>query len=223
MKCLLIEDDARLAGHLISRLRDHGIVVAHAWNPAELSRILQENNMFELVILDRMLGQVDAKEFLPEIKRKWEMVPIMILSAISTPNERTELIDMGADDYLGKPFSTNELIARLRALVRRKNPGVTNFLKVGNLMIDFVQRIVSVGETNENLPAKEFLLLRALSQEVGRVWSKTDLLDYVWGQNANVDTNVVEATVTNLRKRLSAIGADLQIKNMRNVGYWIET
>jgi DNA-binding response OmpR family regulator len=223
MKCLLIEDDARLAGHLISSLRDQGFIVTHAWNRHNIFKILSESSVFDIVILDRMLGTLDAKEFVSEIKRKWPTAPILVLSAISTPNERTDLLDMGADDYIGKPFSTNELIARLRALVRRNHPPSANFIKIGNLVIDFMKRIVSIGDTAENLPAKEFLLLRALSQEVGRVWSKTDLLDYVWGHNVNVDSNVVEATVTNLRKRLAAIGAHVQIKNMRNVGYWIES
>ena len=222
MELLLVEDDAKIAIHLISVLRKQDFDVKHLSDHVDVQKALHESSSIDMVVLDRMLGAFDAKELIPQIREKWPAVPILVLSAISTPNERAELIDMGADDYLGKPFSTQELISRLRALVRRRASADIYFLKVGNLVIDLVKRIASVGTAIGHLTPKEFLLLRVLCQERGRVWSKNDLLKYVWEQNADIDTNVVEATVANLRKRLAEIGADVKIKNARNSGYWIE-
>lgn len=222
MKVLLVEDDSRLVGHLIPSLKDHGFVVNHVHNLEGLGSALQESGLVDVVILDRMLGSSDSKNSLSQIRERWPNASIVVLSAISTPNERTDLLNMGADDYLGKPFSTSELIARIRALLRRIAVPVGNYVQMSNLVIDLVQRTIAVEGTAEVLPAKEFLLLRALSQKPGRIWSKSDLLDYVWGQAADVGTNVVEATITNLRKKLFDLQANVAIKNMRNSGYWIE-
>ena len=222
MDLLLVEDDAKIAKHLISVLREQGFDVKHLSDHVEVQRVLHESSSVDMFVLDRMLGTFDAKELIPQIREKWPATPILVLSAISTPNERSELIDMGADDYLGKPFSTQELISRLRALVRRRASTDVYFLKVGDLVLDLVKRIATVASAVVHLTPKEFLLLRALCQERGRVWSKNDLLQHVWEQNVDVDTNVVEATVANLRKRLSEIGAEVKIKNARNSGYWIE-
>lgn len=222
MKLLLIEDDITLAEHLLPNLKDHGFLVNHVANATELKESLQFPEKIDAIILDRLLGSTDTKNLLPQIRKAWPLIPILVLSAISTPSERTDLINLGADDYMGKPFMTLELVARVRALLRRTSVPVGGYLHIGNVMIDSVKRIVSVGETAESLPAKEFLLLKVLCEEPGRVWSKNQLLDYVWGHSTDVDTNVVEATTTNVRKKLLGMGAKVSIKNMRNVGYWIE-
>ena len=222
MKLLLVEDDSRLADHLKIGLRDQGFNIDHATCKEDLDQSLKYSDKIDFILMDRLLGAFDSKIMLPQIRKKWPTVPILILSAISTPNERAELINLGADDYLGKPFGTAELLARIRALIRRTSTPVGGYHQLGNLIIDSIKRIISVGEVSESIPAKEFLLLRALSQDTGKVWSKNDLLDYVWGQASEVDTNVVEATMANVRKKLTDIGATITIKNMRNTGYWIE-
>ncbi len=223
MKILLAEDDIRLAEHLVSNLREHGFLIKHVSDKVGLECSLADSDKIDVIILDRLLGAFDSKHLLPKMRQKWSGTPILVLSAISTPNERTDLLNMGADDYLGKPFSTQELIARVRALLRRTSAPTGNFIQVGNLTINSIKRIILVGNSFDVLPAKEFVLLLTLCQEPGRVWSKDDLLDYVWGHATEVETNVVEATITNLRKKLSEIGANIMIKNMRNTGYWVET
>lgn len=221
MKLLLIEDDAKLAEHLGQNLKEHGFVVKPVGAVVDLKEVLTSSTPYEFILMDRLLGATDSKVFLPDIKKKWPMAPIIVLSAISTPNERTDLINLGADDYLGKPFSTQELIARMRSLLRRSANPVGNFLQVDDLVVDLIRRVISVGDRAENLPTREFALLRTLAQDPARVWSKDELLDYVWGHNANVDTNVVESTIANVRRKLSEIGASVTIRNMRNAGYWI--
>lgn len=223
MKLLLIEDDAKLVEHLIENLRDNSFMVSTATTADEINLYLESSNSFDVIVLDRLIGSTDSKVFLPAIRKKWPTTPLLILSAISTPNERTELLNMGADDYVGKPFSMQELVARIKVLLRRSTPvQASNFIQIGNLIIDTMARTISVGQRTENLPAKEFLLLRAMSQDTKKIWSRNDLLDYVWGQSTSIETNVVESTITNLRKRLTDISANVIIRNMRNAGYWIE-
>jgi DNA-binding response OmpR family regulator len=222
MKVLLIEDDIRLAGYLIASLNEHGFIVSHIASADDLVQSLTESHPADVILLDRLLGGFDSKQDLPRVREKWPHASILILSAISTPNERTELLNMGADDYLGKPFSTSELIARIRASLRRTTAPAGNYVQLGNLVVDLIQRSISVDGHAELLPSKEFQLLRTLIQKPGRIWSKNELLDYVWGQAPDVGTNVVEATVANLRKKLQELYARVNIKNMRNSGYWIE-
>lgn len=223
MEILIIEDDQRLSNHLTKNLAAQGFNVRLAENKQQFENELQSNTFCEVILLDRLIGDTDAKHWLAKIRLKWPKIPILILSAISTPNERSDLINMGADDYLGKPFSTSELVARLKSLIRRSTPGSSDYLQVSELVLNTVARTISHGDATITLPSKEFLLLRILCREVGRVWSKRDLLDYVWGQqNLEIETNVVEATVTNLRKRLQELGTQVEIKNARSVGYWLE-
>lgn len=221
MRLLLLEDDLKLALHLEDSFKDHGFLSIIVSSYKELCDTLKSPITVDFVIMDRILGTFDSKDLLPEIKNKWPSAPTIILSAISTPNERTDLINLGADDYIGKPFSTLELVARIRALLRRTSMPGGNYLQVGNVMIDSMKRIISVGNKTDCLPAREFSLLRTLAQDPNRIWSKEDLLDYIWGQSSAVETNVVESTVTNVRKKLEELGANVLIRNMRNAGYWI--
>lgn len=221
MKLLLVEDDTKLAEHLCESLKDHGFLVTHIASQSELNEALQAPLKIDFILLDRLLGTFDTKNQIPAIRKKWPAVPLIVLSAISTPNERTDLLDLGVDDYVGKPFATHELVARVRALLRRSSVPVGNYLRVGNLIIDSIKHVVSVGDKAEMLPTREFALLRTLAQDPSRIWSKDELLDYVWGQSSSVDTNVVESTVTNVRKKLHDLGANAVIRNMRNAGYWI--
>ena len=178
----------------------------------------------ELILLDRLLNQFDSIELLPEIKRVFPGARILILSAINTAAEKADALDRGADDYLGKPFSVSELMARLRALARRPTlapaPG---YLRAGNVVLDTMSRVAIIGSRKISLPNKEFMVLRALIQKPGQVFKKGVLFEQVWDSSTELETNVVEATITNLRRKLEDAAADVKIKNMRNAGYWIET
>lgn len=222
MKVLLIEDDLKLADHITRNLREQTLMVEHVADMNSLQAQIDANTRYDLVILDRLIGQKDTKQDLPRLRAKWPEAPVLVLSAISTPQERSDVLNLGADDYLGKPFSTQELIARLNVLSRRRTQAPNPFLRVGDLVVDTVQRTLTVQGRTENLPAKEFLLLRILCKEPGRVWSRDELLDYIWGSSVHLDTNVVEATVANVRRKLESLGAQAKIKNMRNAGYWIQ-
>lgn len=221
MKILLIEDDTTLVSHLSESLKEQGFITTVATSSQELAEILESPFWPDLILMDRLLRSFDTKEFFPRLRQKWPSVPAIILSAISTPNERTDMLNLGADDYLGKPFSTQELMARIRVQLRRNSSSQSGFLQVGNLIVDSMKRVVSVGEKSEALPAREFAVVRTLAQDPTRIWNKEELLDYVWGQTSSVETNVVESTIANVRRKLEVLGADVSIRNMRNAGYWI--
>ncbi len=235
MHVLLIEDDQQLCEHLSVSLKQQGFTVTSLGRPEELDGLLNEssNTMrrrqqtvpaepYSVVVLDRLLGTFDTKQFLPRLKAHWPEIPVVVVSAISTPDERTDLLNLGADDYIGKPFSTAELVARLRVVQRRLQKGGKHFVRLGNTQLDVMKRVIAVADSSAALPAKEFLLMQVLCEQPGRVWNRSDLLQAVWSMDPSSETNVVEATVTNLRRRLVNLSSNLEIRNIRNAGYWIE-
>lgn len=221
-RVLLVEDDIRISEHITKLLQAEGMAVDSATNMSELDTYMSRPSEPQAVILDRLLGQSDSKERMSDIKKRWPSIAILIISAINTPVERAELLNLGADDYLGKPFLSQELLARVHAILRRSAASQGNYRKVGDLVLDIPRRILSSGNFYESLPTKEFMLMKLLSEDSGRVFSRNELLDMVWGNALEVETNVVEATIANLRKRITHLGSSVQIKNMRNVGYFLE-
>lgn len=223
MKVLLIEDDNEISQFVSQYLNTKGVAVTTALSRLDIESAMRTKEAFSCIVLDRLIENIDTKSLLPDFKKIWPQVPIIILSAISTPEEKTELLNLGADDYLGKPFSAGELLARIQARSRNIQVSQEQFLRQGNTVVDLLKRKVLVKDQQLSLPSKEFLLLQNLMKEPGKVWSKTDLLDSIWGTYLKSESNVVETTIMNLRKKLSEMGSDIQVKNSRNSGYWIET
>jgi DNA-binding response OmpR family regulator len=218
---LLAEDDQKLSALLTATLADEGFAVQAIVTADELQAMVAQTNPPGLIILDRLLGPVDTKTQLPNLRKRWPDVPILVISAINTPAERADLINAGADDYLGKPFLTEEMLARARALTRRARAD-SRQRKLGRATFDLTSRRLHAGPRFESLPQREFMLLNILSAHPGKVYSRPELLESVWGNSNHSETNLVEATVTNLRKRLAALDCGIEIKNQRNLGYWIE-
>jgi two-component system, OmpR family, response regulator len=219
---LLIEDDSRLSENISQLFSNEGYKITCIDKAVDIAHALSSSEDYSLIIMDRLLNDHDTKTDVKAIKNRWPASPLMILSAINTPVERTDLLNLGADDYLGKPFMSLELVARVKALNRRASVAPKNYRKIGNTILDITKRTVAVNDTQEILTTKEYLLLKVLSDDMGRVLNKNQLLEYVWGSDTTVESNVVESTITHLRKRLQQLNASLQIKNMRNAGYWLE-
>mgnify|MGYP003345069558 CR=1 FL=1 len=196
--------------------------VTRAFSQEDLLEKQQGSENFDLLVLDRLLGRYDTREALPQIRALWPKAGILFLSAINTPSERAELIDLGADDYLGKPYVASELLARVRSLLRRNSERDKERRIVGRATFDLLSRRVFFGSKYEDLPAKEFVLLNMLSERPGRIVKREDLLVAVWGSSDLAGRNLVEAMVTNLRRRLENLDCGLSIRNQRNVGYWLE-
>ncbi len=223
-KALIVEDDEKIASHVAKLLQEEGWRTHILDSALALSEtLLSRSETYSLIILDRLLGRSDTKNHLRELRSKWPEAQILILSAINTPLERAELLNMGVDDYIGKPFLNQELIARVRALTRRAKAPSEKYRTIGNTVLDLERFSIQVGGKEESLPQKEFALIKLLTKEPGRVLRRDDLLAVVWGEGVSVESNVVEATITHLRRRLETCGSSIKLKNLKNVGYFIET
>lgn len=225
MSVWLIEDEEKLLSMLATSLRSEGFLVRTCASLEEAEALVRSREPApDLVVMDRLLHNRDGIDFIEPLRESYPDVKILVLSAINTAVEKAAALDRGADDYLAKPFSTVELLARMRALGRRPAAGAKalSHIKFSNLLIDTISRAVIIEDKRFNLPNKEFLLLRTFVEHPGKVFSKQALFEQVWDISADAETNVVEATINNLRKRLREMQAQVAIKNMRNAGYWIE-
>lgn len=218
MKLLLIEDEQRLADALSYILKKNGYAVDIAAD-GENGLALAETMVYDLIILDRMLPRRDGISILKEIRRQGIDTPIIFLTAKDAPNDRVEGLDSGADDYLVKPFSTEELLARLRALTRRKYKQLTdNKIRAVGLVLDPLRCEVTKDNKVVKLTVKESRLLELLMSNCGQVITKERILEKVWGYNADIETANVDLYIHYLRKKLNTS----QIVTVRGVGYYLK-
>ncbi|MBS1984593.1 MAG: response regulator transcription factor [Bdellovibrionales bacterium] len=225
MDVLLIEDEIRVLKFLEDALRREGHTV-HPCKSFEEARdfLAAPLKSLDIAIMDRLLHGRDSLDLVAQVRAKVPECGILILSAINSSEEKAAALDKGADDYLSKPFSLVELSARLRALSRRREGPAreTTVMQRGNLTIDPISHIVSADGKRLDLSNKEYLLFYTLVQVPGRVYNKFQLLDKVWDMQFDIESNVVEVTVRNLRRKLEAASASVVIESKRNMGYWIE-
>lgn len=218
-RILIVEDEAKLRNHLVLRMTDEGFSTSISTTYSELeSQIADPVQNFEVVVLDRLLHGRDSASLITQMKNRAPELKILIVSAINTSSEKTALLDLGADDYLAKPFDMDELVARVRVLLRRKQSSLT----FGNVNLNVEKRTVMIGDQELLFQNKEFLLLKTFITSPGKIFNKNFLYEHVWEMSTDVESNVVEATVNKLRRRLEEAGASIFIKSMRNKGYWVE-
>lgn len=222
-RILVIEDEERMARALVRVLRGEGHVVEVAADGREgLSRALDDS--FDLLIVDWMLPGRSGVQVVRGLRAADVNTPALMLTARGQVEDRVEGLDAGADDYLPKPFALQELLARVRALARRPRDagGAGTEIRAGDVTLDPVRHEVRRGGERVDLTAKEFALLAALMQSPGRVFSRSVLLDSVWGVPGEVSTTVVEHYVSYLRKKLDREGESSHIRTVRGVGYTFE-
>ena len=223
-RILIVEDEARLARLIARVLREEGYAPETVGDGRSgLSRALTED--FEVLILDWMLPDRSGVQVVRGLRAAEVGVPVLMLTARDQIEDRVEGLDAGADDYLPKPFAFPELLARVRALTRRPwteegNGGTA--LSAGDVTLDPVRHEVRRGGERVELTAKEFALLATLLQRPGQVFTRSVLLDTVWGASADVYANVVDLYVSYLRKKLDRNGEPSRIRTVRGVGYTFE-
>lgn len=226
MKILLLEDENRVRSFLMETFEREGFTTYSFAKFTDAEEFVTSGDeTFDVAILDRIVGDRDGASLVPVIKKKVSKAKILILSAITSPEERAKLLDIGADDYMGKPYSIVELISRLRALVRRGTSSATvaqDIRQIGDLEIHMLDHRVRCLGKQLDLTPKEFKLLAVLAESPGKVWSKYKLLDLVWNINLDIESNVAEATIKNLRRKLETGSSKVKIESKRNLGYWIE-
>lgn len=221
MKILLVEDEAVLAGMLNKGLKEAGYEVTIAPDGL-IGYDMAVRNQFDVMILDIMLPGMNGMQLCKQLRRQQIDTPILMLTALGTTENIVAGLDSGADDYLLKPFQFAELEARLRTLARRKSPGnnaPADLLQMGALTLNTSTRSASLNGEAVNLTATEYRLLEFMLQNRGRVLSRMELLENVWGIDFNMSTNVVDVYVNYLRKKIDTNPAQKLIHTMIGMGY----
>lgn len=218
MKVLLVEDERDLADVILRELRSEGFAVDHCATGTSALEAL-EDSTYNAVVLDIMLPGPDGISILRRLRGGANTVPVIIISARDAPEERIEGLNLGADDYLPKPFYLNELTARLRAVWRRTAGAGLSVVQVGDLRINLLTREIRRGETSIELTPREFDLLVFLAQRPGRVWSRTQILDHVWEYHFQPGTNLVDVCMRRLRNKVDLPGLTAMLETVRGVGY----
>lgn len=219
MRLLLIEDDLKIAGFVTKGFREAGFQVSHA-SDGETGLAMALANGFDAAVIDIMLPGRDGLAIIDELRQRHIKLPVIILSAKRSLDERIEGLYAGGDDYLTKPFAFSELLARIQALLRRASatPEPTS-IAVGDLSIDLLARTVTRAGKRIALPPREFALLEYLARNAGRVVSKTMIMERVWDYNFDPQTNVVESRICRLRDKLDKGFDNPLIHTLRGVGY----
>lgn len=221
MRILIVEDEIKTAQYLKKGLSEEGFVVDHFDNGLDGLFHAQEGN-YDLIILDIMLPKLNGWEILASLREQAISVPVLCLTARDNVDDRVKGLELGADDYLIKPFSFSELLARVRSILRRGKAVLDTKLIVADLELNFVSRRVTRQGHRIDLTAKEFLLLALLMRHQSEVMSRTLIAEKVWDINFDSDTNVIDVSVRRLRKKVDDSFPVKLIHAVRGVGYVME-
>jgi DNA-binding response OmpR family regulator len=218
MRVLLIEDEQRLAENIIAALRETGLAVDHAAE-GEAGSHLAEEGIYDAIILDLMLPGKSGQRVLQDLRRKKLHTPVLILTAQEGKESVVNLLNTGADDYLGKPFDLGELLARIKALIRRARGVATPILVVSDLELNTVQQAVRRRGQPVDLSPTEYRILEYLIHRPRAVVSQQELLEHLYDFEWEHHSNVIEAHVSNLRRKLNAAGTEPLIETLCHRGY----
>ena len=221
MKLLIVEDELKTAAYLRKGLTEQGFVVDVS-EQGEEGLFTASTTGFDLIILDVMLPERDGWSVLTELRRTGNKTPVLFLTARDSVQDRVKGLELGADDYLIKPFAFSELLARIRNILRRSPGRLPDVLQVADLEIDFIRHKASRAGQRLDLTPKEFALLSLLARRQGEVLTRTLIAEQVWDMNFDSDTNVVDVHVRRLRSKADDPFAKKLIHTVRGVGYVLE-
>ncbi|MFP3677221.1 heavy metal response regulator transcription factor [Pseudomonas kielensis] len=220
MRILVVEDETKMADYLRKALTESGYAVEIALDGLDGQHLAQESE-FDLIILDVMLPGLDGWQLLQIIRRKWQ-TPVLFLTARDSVDDRVKGLELGADDYLVKPFSYAELLARVRTLLRRGPPREVEYFVAGDLSLDLLRRKVTRNGERLTLTNKEFALLHLLLSREGEVLSRSLIASQIWQMNFDSDTNVVDVAIRRLRAKVDDPYSLKLIHTVRGIGYMLE-
>ena len=218
MKILVVEDDPKIASFVQKGLKEQGntVDVSHDGNDGFS---LASTGTYDVILLDIMLPGRDGLSILRSLREDRNTVPVILLTARNGMNERVEGLNLGADDYLPKPFYMEELIARIIAVSRRSSGNSLSVLSHGDLVLNLITRDARNDSGKIDLTSREFNLLELLLRTPGRVYSRTQLLEHVWGYDFDPQTNVVDVYIRRVREKIDLPGSPSHIETVRGVGY----
>lgn len=221
MRILLAEDEKELSNALAVILKHNSYLVDAVYDGADaLNYGLSEN--YDVVILDIMMPRMSGLEVLEKLRKEGIHTPILMLTAKAEIEDRILGLDMGADDYLSKPFAMGELLARVHAMTRRKSEFTPNLIEVGNISLSKESYELSNKKSSLRLGNKEFQMLEMLMNNPKCLISTEQFMERIWGYNAETEINVVWVYISYLRRKLSSLNANVKIKAVRGIGYTLE-
>lgn len=222
MRILLVEDEHSLSDAICEGLRDNFFTVDQAFNGREALDKIEIEQTYDLIILDIMLPKINGLNLLKEMRKRGVKIPVLMLTAKNSIDDKVESFSIGADDYLTKPFDFRELLARVHALLRRDKEIKTSIIKIGDLKIDISKNTVSINENIINLTKKEYQILVYLSINKGRVVTKEELEAHLWDENSQLWSDTLRTHIKNLRKKIEREKCKLMIKTIKGIGYEID-
>lgn len=221
MQILVVEDEKRLADALAQILIEKKYMVDIANDGAD-GLDYAMSGIYDVIILDVMLPKLNGFQVVAEMRKNKIDTPVLMLTAKDQISDKVQGLDAGADDYMTKPFSPDELLARIRALTRRQGEVVLDELEFGSMKLNLSSCDLLCGDNSVHLNFKEFEIMKILMQNTSIVTTKDDLIVKVWGYDSNAVDNNVEVYISFLRKKLEFIGADVEILSLRKIGYRLE-
>lgn len=221
MRLLLAEDERELSAALQAVLKRNHYEVDAVYDGGEAYDYLQTGN-YDGFILDVMMPVMDGFTLLKKIRNERNNVPVLMLTARAEVDDRVQGLDLGADDYLTKPFAMKELLARIRSITRRMTEAESSSLQLGNVVLDLLVFTLEVEGNKERLPNKAFQMLQMLLANPSQIISTERFMEKIWGFDSDADIQVVWVYISYLRKRLKAMGANVVIRAKRNQGYFVE-
>lgn len=221
MKLLYAEDERSLSEAVVDVLEFHKYKVDAVYDGQE-ALDYAENDQYDGIILDVMMPRKNGFEVVQALRARGDRTPILLLTAKAEVEDRIQGLDLGADDYLPKPFAMGELLARIRAMLRRREEFTPDLLTMGNLSLDRQSYTLGVGENRILLPKLEFQMMELFLLNRGIYLSTEDILVKVWGYDTDAEIGVVWVYISYLRKKLNSLGADVALKAKRGIGYTLE-
>ncbi|MDO5132940.1 MAG: response regulator transcription factor [Eubacteriales bacterium] len=222
MKLLLAEDDRDMARGVSTLLTRSGYTVDTVYNGND-ALIYLRNGDYNGAVLDIMMPGLSGLEVLTAVRREGMTVPILLLTAMGEVEDRIEGLESGADDYLPKPFDGGELIARVRAMLRRTENYTPDIVSAGDLKLDRNSSKLSCGKKSTVLNNKSFQVMEMLILNTGRIISVNEFMTHIWGWDSEAEVNVVWVNISSLRRQMEKIGSRMQIRSIRNAGYVLES
>jgi two-component system copper resistance phosphate regulon response regulator CusR len=221
MRILLVEDNANTAAYLSQGLKENYFIPEVASNGQD-GLFMATQHEYDVLVLDVMLPELDGWSLVKKIRESNKTTPILFLTARDTIEDRVKGLELGADDYLVKPFSFSEFLARLRSLLRRKQPQQASHLQIGDLIIDTQKHKITRAQTAIQLTAKEYQLLLFLANKKGEVVTRTQIAEQVWDINFDSDTNAIDVAIKRLRDKMDKNFSKPLIRTVRGVGYVLD-
>lgn len=221
MKLLFAEDDRDISKAVSTVLRGQNYTVDTVFTGTDAYAYLSGGE-YDGVILDIMMPGMDGLEVLRRLRREGNATPVLLLTARGELEDRVAGLDSGADDYLPKPFAISELLARIRAMLRRKGDFTPDILRYGGLGLNRSTFEMEYGDKRVSLVTREFQVFERLMERAGAIITTDSLMEQIWGWDSQVEVSIVWVTVSNLRKKLSHLGAPVEIRAVRGVGYRLE-